>query len=296
MVRNQAHALPEWLDFHVLQGVDLFVFYDNNSTDDTRAVLGAYGPLVRTVAWAAPPACAAGRLSECQELAFNDCVDSVRDRTQWVGVFDVDEFLFSTAGRLVDALDPRATGYEFTGYQFGTNGFATAADHGQRLVLENYLYRAPESGDPASPTPGVRKTVFNPDKVSHVEIHTFTRKWWAPQLVCVYAEDGGPLRLHHYPHKSREDWAAKKGVWTPHTAAVTAEDDEWDRRASSVYDNTTFAFVERVKQAMQTRVDAWGVARREAMAALRVLAPGGERAAGRERRARDGMLAPIGET
>ena len=196
MVRNQARVLPEWLEFHVLQGVDLFVVYDNESTDNTASLLSAYGPLVRVVNWT-QPTCSSGQLSDCQVLAFNDCLVNNRGRTQWLGLFDVDEFLFNIAGRLVDALDAHTSGYVFTGYLFGTNGFKTASEHRHLLVTESYVRRAPESGDPATPTPGVRKCIFRPEKVRHAEIHTFTRARWSSRPRRVFAGENGSLRVHH---------------------------------------------------------------------------------------------------
>lgn len=41
-IKNEAPYLAEYIEFHLLQGVDNFIFYDNGSTDETREVLSPY--------------------------------------------------------------------------------------------------------------------------------------------------------------------------------------------------------------------------------------------------------------
>ena len=40
--KNEARYLAEWLEFHLLAGVEHFFLYNNNSTDDHREVLAPY--------------------------------------------------------------------------------------------------------------------------------------------------------------------------------------------------------------------------------------------------------------
>ena len=40
--RNEAPYLREWIEFHKLVGVERFFLYNNESTDDHRAVLAPY--------------------------------------------------------------------------------------------------------------------------------------------------------------------------------------------------------------------------------------------------------------
>ena len=41
-IKNEQNYLPQWIEFHLLQGFDKFIFYDNNSTDKTEEILSSY--------------------------------------------------------------------------------------------------------------------------------------------------------------------------------------------------------------------------------------------------------------
>lgn len=42
VVQNEARWLPEWLEYHALQGCDHFLLYDDGSTDSIHAVVIDY--------------------------------------------------------------------------------------------------------------------------------------------------------------------------------------------------------------------------------------------------------------
>ena len=52
-VYNEAAWLREWLEFHRMQGVERFLVYDDQSTDDLGAVLAPYVAtgLVEVIRW-----------------------------------------------------------------------------------------------------------------------------------------------------------------------------------------------------------------------------------------------------
>lgn len=76
--RNEARYLEEWILYHSLAGVQGFMLYENNSTDDWRSVKSF--PHVQVIEW-----------SHSQPAAFGHCIDSAN--ASHVALIDIDEFL-----------------------------------------------------------------------------------------------------------------------------------------------------------------------------------------------------------
>lgn len=89
---NEGAYLREWIEFHRLVGVDHFLIYDNDSTDDTREVLAPYvqAGLVELLPW---PNFLAG--ANAQHLAYAHASVCMTGRTHWMMPLDIDEFFFS---------------------------------------------------------------------------------------------------------------------------------------------------------------------------------------------------------
>jgi hypothetical protein len=86
--QNHRNAL-QWVYYHWLLGFQHFWLYENESTDDTRAVLGtlvARG-LVTLLDWPGPLGAQKRQLEHC----FN--ASGPAGQTRWMGSFDADEFV-----------------------------------------------------------------------------------------------------------------------------------------------------------------------------------------------------------
>jgi hypothetical protein len=98
LILNEARDLNEWIEFHLLQGVERFYLYDNGSTDDTVGVLAPYidRGIVELTTWVGR-----GRQNE----ALGDAFSRHREDVRWLAAIDADEFLFCPTGeRVVDVL------------------------------------------------------------------------------------------------------------------------------------------------------------------------------------------------
>lgn len=89
--RNEAPYMQEWLEFHLLEGVERFYLYDNSSTDEHLEVLRPYVDegLVVLHEWNTHPG---------QIESYNHCLAEHGPDTRWLGFIDLDEYLFSPAG------------------------------------------------------------------------------------------------------------------------------------------------------------------------------------------------------
>lgn len=101
MARNECPSYPEWLAHYRSQGVERFFIIDNNSSDGCEPYLAKQTD-VTTFFWAQRStdkhkalanATLAGRVSSSnQAIAYNYFLPNVT--SEWVGVVDIDEYLF----------------------------------------------------------------------------------------------------------------------------------------------------------------------------------------------------------
>ncbi|HEY8082590.1 MAG TPA: glycosyltransferase family 92 protein [Solirubrobacterales bacterium] len=204
--RNEARYLAEWVTFHRIQGVERFYLYNNQSTDDWRSELGpeiASG-VVEVTEWPHEP----GQLS-----AYDDCLERHRADTRWIGMFDIDEFLFSPTGApLPEVLRRFDThpGVVVNRRFFGTNGHRRPPDG---LVTESYPMRSRDD----DPSNVLVKCIVYPRMTLGAQNAHYFRFRGNP-----VDEDGAPallmtrepattelLRINHYYAKSEEEFQHK---------------------------------------------------------------------------------------
>jgi hypothetical protein len=152
---NEADYLREWIEFHKLVGFELFFLYNNFSTDHHREVLAPYiadGTVVHRE-WPVEPAQMAG---------YRDVLERHRHDTYWLGLFDIDEFLFSPTGERVSNV---LRGFEeFPGVgvneiTFGTSGHMTRPPG---LAIEHYVRRCALD----KPRNRIIKSIIQPSRVA----------------------------------------------------------------------------------------------------------------------------------
>jgi len=84
--RDENDYLPEWLDYHILMGVDRFYIYDNESRLSLRETLKDY--IER--GWVVVVDIHGKAM---QMFAYDHCLQSFGANTFWLGFIDTDEFL-----------------------------------------------------------------------------------------------------------------------------------------------------------------------------------------------------------
>lgn len=211
MAQNEGSNLNEWIDFHILQGVDYFVIYDHLSTDNTTEVLGKYPrSLVKVIPLTIREPHRA-RIHMARE-----CMRESKGYAKKVAFIDVDEYIFSpvmntTALEMIEdafGSDPTIGGIGLNWLCFGF----PCETLGQELNLEstsvvrNCTYRA----DKGHHVNHHIKTIFNPGAITekYTDPHGFH---YMPGFRCVDTSGRtieGPfnrrdfpidkLRLHHY--------------------------------------------------------------------------------------------------
>ncbi len=91
--KDNAEYFKEWIEFHMLVGVEHFYLYDNSSTDNSLEILDPYiqQGIVTVIDW---PNKGGYWVHSTQEAAYNHCGRLASGKTKWVAAIDTDEFLF----------------------------------------------------------------------------------------------------------------------------------------------------------------------------------------------------------
>ena len=143
IIKNEAHYLEEWLNYHLAAGVDHFYLYDNESTDDTAEILEPYieAELVDHFN-------ASGKMIEIP--AYNEAVRQFKFATKYMAFIDCNEFIFPKTGQsIVELVDEILSRNEQTAalvanwQVFGSSNLETADL--EKGVLERFTWRAPRN-------------------------------------------------------------------------------------------------------------------------------------------------------
>ena len=87
IAKNEAPYIKEWLDFHIKQGVNHFIIYDNESTDNFHEILAPY------IASGVVTYHTINGIMR-QRDAYNMAVNDYAYRFKYMGFIDADEFVF----------------------------------------------------------------------------------------------------------------------------------------------------------------------------------------------------------
>lgn len=210
--KDEAPFLLEWLAFHRMIGVDLFVLYDNGSRDGGSDLIRAssFAKNVTLIEWPDRP----GQLS-----AYNHFRVHYAPRFTWAAFIDIDEFIMPQSGSSIREILMRRTYAPFAQILLQWLVFGPAG-HDRRpagLVLQNYTRRLPETAEASRHI----KAIVRTDRMIGMDYTPHAAECNGPacntrgQEVLAYAiqptECHDVLVVNHYFTKSAEDWAFKRG-------------------------------------------------------------------------------------
>ena len=218
IVRGEAEFLREWIEFHLMMGVEHFVIYDNGGDEPTRDILANYSGsgAVTRIPW---PDLAELRgnwrdtdFVSIQELAYGNCARRFQNRIDWLMKIDVDEFVYPAAvaaGSVADVLREldreRVLGLEIPMRNFGSSGHEQRPDG---LVIENYT-RCQDRLSPGSKSIGNTRFLSADAAVdAHLYRYSLGARLCGRRVIDRSSSDQ-ILRLNHYRTKSREDFMKK---------------------------------------------------------------------------------------
>jgi Glycosyltransferase family 92 len=252
MFLDEASHLPEWLEFHLLNGVERFFLYDHESTDSSRAVLAPYVEEGTVVVhdWPVQPG---------QVEAFEDCAVRHRDDARWIAFIDVDEFLFSPTGQpLPEVLRAfeRWPGVLVNRPTFGSSGHVTPP---AGVVIESYLLRSDMTRRNRA-----GKTIADPTRLArcggghhwtYTEGLAVDERMRPAPLARGLSVTFSLLRLNHYAIRSREEFARKLATPRADTATMRTSTtfESIDAGLNDLSDMAAAAHGPNVREALRQR-------------------------------------------
>ncbi len=264
--KNEARYLREWIEYHILMGVEHFYVYDHNSTDDSAAIWQPY--IERGLAELQH---VTGEHHPAQMQSYNDAVKRSRGVAKYLALIDADEFLIPMKhDRAIDAIEAIFRSYEETPFKFpgscaaggiginwrvyGTSGHETPTDG---LVIDEYKYRGPDDlmincHIKSIVRPECVKTIINP----HFAI--YEEGYWCISehgslipTAFFYDSRCDILRVNHYYTKSEQEYRERRlGYVRKEAGRQRLATEEEITHTSEVYDETACRFSAAVHEAM----------------------------------------------
>ena len=209
-IKNEARYIPEYVEFHLLQGFDHFIFYDNGSDDNLLEVISPYieDGLVEIRYYPS-------EVTHRKNFWIMDhCIQEQRGKSKWVHYHALDERLFCPDGKnLVEFLKDYEEygGVSVAWLLFNSNGHIKMPDG---LVTDNYTTALNDSNCHVKtiirPDKAIR-TIGNPHNFFFYETHAVDEKF---NIVSGsfnkknFSFDS--IKLHHYVCMSEEEFNIKQ--------------------------------------------------------------------------------------
>jgi hypothetical protein len=207
LMKNEADYLIEWIEYHLLVGVERFFLVDNNSDDNTTRMIQPYIDLelvrLRKYAGLHP-----------QLPVYNTVLPTLRNESYWVAVIDIDEFIVPLESHCIHPILhslEREVGIFVHWVVYSSNGKQKKEDG---LVIERF--RAHATWNHRQNKYG--KLISKPREIVQADVHASRYRSGNAVNLCQgkYANrvhKNWPcherMRINHYWTKSREEWVRK---------------------------------------------------------------------------------------
>lgn len=212
VVKNEERYLLEWVAFHLLQGVQHFYLYENESTDGTWKILDklekkGYATIEKV-----------STKENTQRYAYQKFLKELGHETKWCAFIDCDEFLHTykydrrVTHRVEDILKTYEQ-YPAVAVNWMLYGSSLEIKYRPKLVIERFVCHAKELDQHV-------KSIVQPEFVIDTgnNAHYFKLKGRAvnglkeelPEEYYWTKPTDSPFRINHYHTKSYEEYLERK--------------------------------------------------------------------------------------
>ena len=238
IMRNERENILEWLDYHILVGVEHFYLYDNYSTDNPLEVLKPFieKGIVTYNKW---------ENGKGQKEAYDDARMSYGRDCLYMGFIDIDEYVYpKITESIFDGIQQIRNKFEceqqehierfFAGVainwkMFGTSDFVKKPEGG---TLKNYV-RCAEGYS------GLVKSIVNPLAIASCRVHNM--RLFPPFVMinesgnpvishCYFASTSVMFQINHYFSRSEEEYYQKIAKGWNHKSSNGGNTEEDTKR------------------------------------------------------------------
>lgn len=247
IMKNEGPYLKEWLDYHILVGVEKFYLYDNESTDNTKEILAPYikKGIVDYLYWP-------GKAQ--QHIAYTDSLNKHTNDTKWMAIIDLDEFIVpvnhKTIPEYLKTL-PKNFGELVIGWvQYGSSGHKHKPEG---LVMENFKRHADKNWGVKSI---VNARLVYETRNPHVhEVAGFVIDENGKKLGRIIQDENrnittNKIRVNHYVTKSFDEYVNRMNQGSVSRMKIedyrSIDKFKWYDR-NEVYDDIMDKYIEKLK-------------------------------------------------
>jgi predicted DNA-binding WGR domain protein len=208
IVKNEALYNEEWLEYHLLLGIQKFYLYDNESSDNLTQILQPYIK-AGIVEYKYFP------YTGKQVLAYNDILEKAKRETYWLAAIDIDEFIVLMENETIP--DFLKDFEQYAGVKVNWLNYGSSGERHWRKELVIERFKKHEKME-AFWGRGV-KTICNPRAVFKMDVHEpfyfrfavavnsnkSSNKYYYMDVEQVYNK----IRINHYFTKSYDECSLK---------------------------------------------------------------------------------------
>ncbi len=264
IVKDEDPYLLEWIAYHRVIGVEHFLIYDNESTDNTSKILKS---LERTgiVTYRYWPK---HQNQHSQRTAYQDAHQTLLSKSNWITFIDLDEFIVLHQHQDIHHFLNNykdIAGFVINWKLFGSSGHLDKTDG---LVIERFTKCANINDQEHCNV----KSIVRADYIQSVGIHTCLFK---ENSRCIYPD--GTLcdtevkgqrsyinheiaQINHYKIKSRAEWEMKAVRGRPlRHRAILPETYFKENDKNEIEDLSIFSLIEKTKEEMKDLIEVAGL-------------------------------------
>lgn len=209
IAKNEGAYFEEWIEWHKNLGVEKFYIYDNESADDTKAILAPYmeSGLVEYVFFPG---------KKQQLLAYDDCLNKHRLDARWIAIIDLDEFIVPVKDKTIPEFLKRFENFSTVEINWLIYGSGGIKEKQPGKIMDRFKYHS----QPDHKLNRYVKSIIDPRRVfsvigCHEAARIFGRAADSHGVpVKKSFRDREPqqdvIRINHYAVKSYEEFLEKR--------------------------------------------------------------------------------------